>query len=55
MIQHTVAFRLHDSADKTGFLARAAALASISDVADFEVLRQVGLKNKIFFKYLTLG
>lgn len=45
MIQHTVAFRLHESADDADFLDRARGLASIEGVHDFEVLRQVGKKS----------
>jgi len=45
MIQHTVAFRLQQSADADAFLDRARQLASIEGVHDFEVLRQVGTKN----------
>jgi butyrate kinase len=45
MIQHTVAFRLHDAADVSAFLADARLLAELSGVHDFEVLTQVGKKN----------
>lgn len=45
MIHHTVAFRLNPSADVNEFLRRARQLAVLDGVEDFEVLRQVGLKN----------
>jgi hypothetical protein len=45
MIQHTVAFRLHESADQGEFLARAARLGALPGVRRFQVLRQVGSKN----------
>lgn len=45
MIQHTVAFRLKESADADTFLARARRLSSIEAVHDFEVLRQIGSKS----------
>ena len=44
-IQHTVVFRLNPDTDTDHFLARARELATIGGVNDFEVLRQVGLKN----------
>jgi hypothetical protein len=46
MIQHTVAFRLHDSADDSAFWARVDDLAAIDGVRNFRVLRQVGSKNE---------
>lgn len=44
-IQHTVVFRIKNGADVDQFFARARELATIVGVNDFEVLRQVGLKN----------
>jgi hypothetical protein len=45
MIQHTVAFRLHEWAHAEDFLDRARRLAAIEGVHEFEILRQVGTKN----------
>jgi hypothetical protein len=46
VIQHTVAFRLNDDVDPNRFIERARQLARIPGVVDFEVLRQVGVKNE---------
>lgn len=46
MIQHTVAFRLHDSADVSAFWSRVEGLATLGGVQRFQVLRQVGAKNE---------
>ncbi len=45
MIQHTVAFRLRDTADKDEFWRRVGELRGLSGVRQFTVLRQVGQKN----------
>lgn len=45
MIQHTVAFRLDEAADADEFWRRVAGLSEIGGVRQFQVLRQVGLKN----------
>ena len=45
LIQHTVAFRLQDSADAAAFWAGVGTLASIEGVQRFQTLRQVGSKN----------
>lgn len=45
MIQHTVAFRLQESADADAFWSRVAGLSEIVGVREFSVLRQVGTKN----------
>ena len=45
MIQHTVAFRLADSADDGAFWRHVDDLSSLAGVQKFEVLRQVGTKN----------
>ncbi len=45
MIQHTVAFRLHDDADTDAFWARVDDLGELPGVQRFKVLRQVGRKN----------
>lgn len=46
MIQHTVAFRLVGDADADVFWARVAELSRIENAQQFQVLRQVGLKNE---------
>jgi hypothetical protein len=46
MIQHTVAFRLHGTADDRAFWVRVEGLAKIGGVRRFQVLRQVGTKNE---------
>ncbi len=45
VIQHTVAFRLHDDADAEAFWARVADLDGIVGVQRFATLRQIGRKN----------
>jgi Stress responsive A/B Barrel Domain len=45
VIQHTVAFRLNDGVAPDRFLDQARQLERIPGVVDFEVLRQVGVKN----------
>jgi hypothetical protein len=45
MIQHTVAFHLNEATDETAFLQRAAALATIPGVREFQILDQVGQKT----------
>ena len=45
MIQHTVSFRLSDSADSKAFWAGVTTLEAIEGVQDFQTLRQVGSKS----------
>ncbi len=45
MIQHTVAFRLGDVADREEFWRRVEELPGIEGVRQFQVLRQIGPKN----------
>lgn len=46
MIQHTVAFRLDGDADVDAFWHSVTELSRIEGAREFQVLRQVGLKNE---------
>ncbi len=47
-IQHTVTFRLNETADQDAFLGTARTLAELPGVENFEVLEQVGSKATQF-------